>query len=392
MGSHALLSPSGAERWMACTPSARLEEQFPTSTSSYAEEGTAAHELADLINRYNFKKITGLTKPKFTKAWEELKKGPFYNAEMQQHVEAFCNYVYEEFNATKAKCKDAVIAFEERLDFSEYVPEGYGTGDVVIIADGDLTVIDFKYGKGVTVSAEENKQMMLYALGAMLQYSFLYDIKNVRMIIHQPRLDNISDWSISADALTGWAETELKEKAALAFDGAGKYCPGDHCRFCRAKATCRARAEENIKLAKYDFVPADTLSIEEIADILKIGEKLVNWFGDISEHALLEAVDGTQYPGWKLVEGRSNRKIVDENSVIDALRELNYLGDEIFNTKLKGIGDLEKLMGKEPFNEALGQYVIKPQGKPVLVLESDKRPALNSAEAAAADFENVNIA
>jgi len=391
MGTHALLSASGAERWLSCTPSARLEETFPDNTSVYAEEGTAAHALAELINRYNFKKFTGLTKSQFKKEWDALKQGEYYNAEMQEHVDTFCGYVWEEFNSAKAGTKDAIIKFEERLDFSEYVPEGFGTGDVVIIADGTMTVIDFKYGQGVPVDATENKQMMLYGLGAFLDNCLLYDIQKIRMVVYQPRLDNLAEYVMTSADLLLWADTELKEKASLAFDGAGEYKPGNHCRFCKAKAVCRARAEENIKLANYDFAPADTLSVEEIADILKVGEKLVNWFGDISEHALQEALIGVVFPGWKLVEGRSNRKITDEQSALDVLTSADYAPEQVTNTKLKGIGDLEKLMGKDTFADVLGALVVKPQGKPVLVLESDKRPALNTASAAAADFENVSI-
>jgi len=391
MSGHALLSPSGASRWMACPPSARLEERFPESASSYAEEGTLAHALAEAVSSYNFRKYinAGITKAKLNKKLTEIQTSPYYDADMERHIDAFCKYVHEEYLASRATCKDAVIALEERLDLTEYIPDGFGTGDVVIIADSLLTVIDLKYGQGVQVEAENNTQMMLYALGALSQYGHLYAIETVRMVIYQPRRDNISAWSLPASELLYWAETELKEKASLAYDGAGKYCPGDHCRFCKARAVCRARAEENIKLARYDFAPADSLSVEEIADILKIGEKLINWFGDISGHALNEALAGTEYPGWKVVEGRSNRKIAEEQAVLTALTTEGYTQEEVCSVKLKGIGDLEKLLGKEIFNENIGRYVVKPQGKPVLVPESDSRPALNSAAAAAADFENI---
>lgn len=387
--SHALLSPSGASRWMACTPSARLEEQFPESSTTYAEEGTLAHSLAEVLNSYNFKKIT---KAQMTKKLKPIKENAYYNAEMQEYIETFCQYVWETFNAAKAISKDAVIALEEKLDIRAYVPEGFGTGDVIIVADGVLTVIDLKYGQGVPVSAENNKQMMLYALGALDKYDMLYGVDTVRMVIYQPRLDNISEWEMDAELLTLWADDELKEKAALAYDGAGEYCPGDHCRFCRARATCRARAEENLKLAAYDFKPSELLSNEEIADILKVSQKLVNWAEDVSKYALDQAVNhGTRFEGWKLVEGRSNRVINDPTKVGELLDPL-YEQEELYNIKLKGIGDLEKLLGKSQFTEMLGPYVVKPQGKPTLAPESDKRPEWNSAAAAAEEFKNVEIA
>ena len=245
---HALLSASGAERWMACTPSARLEEQMPDSPSVYAEEGTLAHELAEAVNRYNFNDNTDKAKEKLNLKLAEIVSNPLFNAEMEEYIDGFARYVQEKYNEAKAISNDAVIAFEERLDFSDYVPEGFGTGDVIIITDGKLTVIDLKYGKGVLVEAENNKQMMLYALGALNAYDLFYGIESVNMVVYQPRRDNISEWDVPTVELLDWAKSELKEKADLAYDGAGDFVPGEYCRFCRAGATCRARAEENINM------------------------------------------------------------------------------------------------------------------------------------------------
>lgn len=387
---HALLSPSGASRWMACTPSARLEEKFPESTSTYAEEGTLAHKLAETVNSYNL--LKNCTKTQLKKKLKEIEESSYYNAEMQNYIDAFCHYVWETYNSAKAISKDAVIALEAELDIRAYVPDCRGTGDVIIVADGILTVIDLKYGLGVPVLAENNKQMMLYALGALDEYDMQYGINSVKMIIYQPRRDNISEWEISAEALLDWAENELKQKAALAYDGAGDFCPGDHCRFCKARATCRARAEENLKLAAYEFRPPEQLSNEEIADILKIIERLTNWAGDVSAYALDQAVNhNVRFEGWKLVEGRSNRIISNQDEAANVLTSESYSHNDIYNQKLKGIGDLEKLVGKDRFNELLAAYIVKPQGKPTLVPESDRRPEWNSAASAAEVFADVAI-
>ena len=383
---HALLSASGASRWMSCTPSARLEEQFPESTSSYAEEGTLAHSLADTLCRYKANLPCDLAEET-----EVIGKSPFFNTEMYDYIDRYSDYINECFMEAKSFSSDAIMETEVKLDLRRYIPDGYGTSDIVIIADGPLQIIDLKYGKGVPVSAENNKQMMLYALGALDKYDILYDINTVAMTIYQPRLDNISVWAIPVRDLLNWAETTLKEKAALAFDGAGEYQAGDHCRFCRARGICRARAEENLKLAQYDFKQADLLTVNEVADILKIADNLKNWADDVSAYALEQAVNhGVRYEGWKIVEGKSSRVFSDPLKVEDALRKEQFTDFEIFNKKLKGIGDMEKLLGKTQFKAILGDFIIKPQGKPTLVPETDPRPEWNSASSAVADFANID--
>jgi hypothetical protein len=369
---------------MTCTPSARLEEQFPNTTSVYAEEGTAAHALAEIFVNYHTGKI-GVDP--FDAALEAFKGNEYANDEMYTYILGYASYITELFNEVRAATQDALLESEVKLDLSKYVPGGFGTSDVIIIADGMMNVIDLKYGKGVSVSAENNKQMMIYALGALEQYGWMYDIKNVRMTVYQPRLDNISAWEISAGKLLSWAETALKPKAEMAFDGAGEYQAGEHCRFCRAKAVCRARAEANLRLAQYEFKPGTLLSDAEIGDILKIAENLKNWVDNVTAYALEQAINGVKYEGWKLVEGRSVR-VIDEKEAAPVLEGL-YGKDQIYNVKLKGIGDLEKLMGKKEFNAAVGPLISRPLGKPTLVPETDKRPEWKAA--AAADFEDADL-
>ena len=384
---HALLSASGASRWLNCTPSARLEERLPENTSIYAEEGTLAHELADLTNKYNFSRDK-MTKTKFNRVMTGLKENPLYSEEMEEHISEFCTYIREEFRQFKLETKDPFISFEERLDYSKYVPEGFGTGDAVIITDGTLKLIDLKYGKGVPVSAQDNKQLMLYALGAYEKYGFLYDIDTIEMTIYQPRLDNIDSYTMPVDELLEWANGELADKAKLAYDGAGEYKAGEHCKFCKAKAICRARAEENLKLQSYEYKTSELLSNGEIADILKIAERLINWANDVNAYALSQALQGEKFEGFKVVEGRSTRKYADENAVVEKLYTIGYSDDQLFEMKLIGVSSMEKLIGKRKFSELIGEYVHKPKGKPTLAPTADKREEYNSAEY---DFKDVVI-
>lgn len=381
---HAVLSPSGAHRWLVCTPSARLEEQFPDSTSDAAAEGTLAHALCEAQLKYS----TGLSNSiELKEEKNRIAENDFYCGEMQEHANEFETFVLEKYNAAG---KGAYIFLEKQLNLTEYVPEGFGTGDVIIIANGVLEIIDLKYGKGVPVSCENNKQMMLYAVGALTEFDYLYEIKDVRMTIYQPRIDNISTFTMPARELMAWAETELKTKAKEAFDGAGDFVPGDHCRFCRARATCRALAEHNMKVAEYEFKKPPLLDNSEVADLLSKAADVIKWLDDVSEYALDQAVNhDTHYPGFKVVEGRSNRKYNDEPAIVGALSEAGYEKDKLYKIPaLIGITDMEKLIGKKTFAELLNPYVIKPQGKPALVPESDKRPAMDSSKAAIQDFIN----
>lgn len=382
---HAKLSASGAHRWMACTPSANLEAQFPDKTSEFAEEGTFAHSLAELILRYN---NSELTKKAFNTRLNKLKKETWYNQEMQDYIEDYAQMVWEQFNEAKASCPDAQALFEQRLDFSDYVPEGFGTGDVVIIADDMVQVIDLKYGKGVGVSAIDNPQLRLYGLGAYLEHSMLYDIQRVKMTIIQPRLENISTEELTIEELLDWAEKEVKPKARMAMAGEGEFCVGDHCRFCKAFATCRAQKDHQMELAKYEFADAELLDNTEIGDVLSRVEALVKWAEAIKDYAFDQALNhGVHFEGWKLVEGRSNRQYVDKDKAAEVLMGAGY--EEIYKPQeLQGITAMEKLVGKKKFTELLDGLVEKPEGKPVLVPETDNRPELDTLEKMKGAFDD----
>ncbi len=373
---HAILSASGASRWMACPPSARLEQNYENKTSPYAAEGTLAHELGEITLQ---KELGLISTRKFNSAVKKIKENELFTADMPDYVEIYVDTCMEKVAEAKAKTPDAVINLEQRLDFSQWVPEGFGTGDMVIIADGTIEIIDLKYGKGVPVSAVDNKQMRLYALGAIAEFSFLYDIEKVKMTIVQPRLDSISTDEIMADELLKWAEEVLKPTAQLAFKGEGEFCAGDHCGFCRAKAVCKARASKNMELAKYDFAVPSVLNSAEIAEILEKADELSKWAKDIQEYALDKALEGEEFPGYKVVEGRSNRKWSDESKVGEILLGQGFLENIIYTKKLTGITNMENAIGKKEVTRLLGDYIIKPQGKPTLAPLTDKRPEFNSA-------------
>jgi hypothetical protein len=385
MAKHAILSASGSERWLNCPPSARLEEQITEEKSEYAAEGTFAHKLAEL-HLQNYLKL--IKKVEYDKKLKQLKENEFYSQEMEDYIQIYIDIAIEKINEAKSRSKDAIVFLEQQLDFYPWVPEGFGTGDVVIISDGIVEVVDFKYGKGVPVSAEENTQMRLYGLGAVNLFNILYDIKTIRMTIVQPRLDSVSTESLSVKELLIWGDTTVKPKAKLAFKGEGEFQAGDHCRFCRAKATCRARAEANLELARYDFQDPALLSNDEIAEILFKADELKAWAADIQTYALEQAYKhGIKFDGWKLVEGRSNRKYTDEEEVAKILIEKGYKEDDLYTKSILGITAMEKLLGKKKFGELLDDLVIKPPGKPTLVPEGDKRPELSSAAAAIKDFK-----
>lgn len=376
MGRHALLSASSSKRWLNCTPSARLEEQFKEDTGSvYAEEGTAAHALAE---------------HKLKRSLRKRSKRPVsdYDCdEMEECTDEYVSYAMEQIELTRQNCSDPIVLIEQHLDYSAYVPEGFGTGDLIIVADGTLTVIDLKYGKGVAVEAEKNPQMMLYGLGALELFDAIYDIDTICMTIYQPRLESISTWEISVEELKKWTKEVLMPKAELAIKGEGEFGCGSWCRFCKAKNTCRARAEEYLKLAQMEFRPPALLSDEEVAEVLKVADDLAKWAADVYAFATDEAIThGKLWTGFKLVEGRSNRKYTDEGEVAEAAKEAGYT--DIYKSTLVGITEMEKLMGKKKFAEVLGELVYKPQGKITLVTESDKRQAVITATAEA-DFKEA---
>lgn len=381
--SHALLSASGAGRWMNCTPSARLEELYGEKGSSvYAEEGTLAHELAQLYLSHDL--LEEIDDTTLDEELELIYCNDLFKEEMLDYVPIYTGYCADQYNAAKSQNDLTVIEIERKLDLTEYIPESFGTADCVIINDGLMEVIDLKYGKGVPVMADWNKQLMLYGLGALHIFDTMYDIEEVRLTIVQPRLDNISSWQISAADLKQWAEDELKPKAKLAFEGAGELSCGDWCRFCSVRNRCRKLYEEQMELAKNEFIEPDMLTDEEIADIVKRTPDLIAWANSITEYATKLAVeDNKQWPGLKIVEGRSFRRWKDEEEVASTIfsRCPELSEDDIYNMKLKSITDIEKLIGKKRFNELLSDTVIKPQGKPVLVRLEDKRPAMGFEQA-----------
>ena len=367
MPKHAYLSASSSHRWLECPPSAKLCAGIVDSGSPYAQQGTDAHALCE----YKVEKYLGRSP---TDPTENL---TFFDREMDECTDQYCSYVIEQVEEAKKHCRDPLVLVEEKLDFSRWVPEGFGTGDCVIIADDVLHIIDFKYGLGVLVDARENPQMMCYALGAVDQYDCLYDIETVKLTIFQPRRENISTFEIGKQDLLHWAETVLKPTAALAYDGKGEFKAGDHCQFCKVKATCRKRAEYNLDLAKYDFEMPAMLENSEIAAILPQIDELTAWANDIKDYALQQALSGVEYDGFKVVAGKSNRKYSDEAAVAEKVKAAGY---DPYEKKLLGITAMTSLLGKKKFEELLSALITKPQGKPTLVPVSDKRPALNTAK------------
>ncbi|NJP41652.1 DUF2800 domain-containing protein [Oscillospiraceae bacterium HV4-5-C5C] len=368
---HAILSASSSERWLHCPPSARLCESYTDKGSDYAAEGTDAHTLCE----YKLRKVLGL------QAEDPTEDLTWYNEEMNDCATDYSAYVLEHVEAAKQVCADPVVLIEQRVDFSRWVEDGFGTADALIIADGTLKICDYKHGLGVLVRAEENPQLMCYALGALELFDKIYDIETVSMTIYQPRRDNVSTYEISKDDLYRWADEVLKPTAELAFTGDGNFLCGEWCGFCKAKNDCRARAEANLALAQYEFKLPPLLTDEDIEDILSKVDELVSWASDIKEYALQQAISGKEWFGWKLVEGRSNRKYINDTVVADVVE---HAGFDPFERKVLGVTAMQKLLGKSRFDELLSPYIEKPQGKPALVPESDKRPAMSTA---AADFK-----
>lgn len=368
MSKHAILSASGAHRWMNCTPSARLELAFDDNSGEATAEGTAAHALSEHKLRRALKMRS--KKP----------VSPYDSDEMDTFTDGYVEFVLEIIEQAKQSCNDPLVLIEQRLNFSKYVPDGFGTGDCLIISDGTLHIIDFKYGQGVLVNAEENPQMKLYALGALELFDGIYDISTISMTIYQPRRENVSTSTVMKESLYQWAKEVLKPKAELAFAGDGNYCPGEWCQFCRAAVKCRARAEAKMKLAAFEFALPPLLSDEEIAEILTSIGDLTSWANEIMAYATDAAVNhGKYWPGFKVVEGRSNRKYTDEVAVAEAAKNAGYR--DIYKQSLIAITEMEKLMGKPKFNEILGGLIIKPPGKPTLVPVSDKRPEMITSTA-----------
>ena len=360
---HALLSASSSHRWLHCNPSARLEREFADRETIAAAEGTAAHALAE----HKLKRKLKLR--------SERPVSPFDTEEMENCTDDYADFVMEQVTKERRRDPDTQVFIEQRLDFSCYVPEGFGTGDCLIVSRGRLHIIDLKYGQGLLVDSEENPQMMLYALAALNQYEEQYQIKKVKLTIFQPRRDNVSTWETTVAKLKKWATKDLVPKAQRAFRGEGEYCPGEWCIFCKAAVKCRARAEDKLRLAQSEFKMPPLLTDAEIESVLAKLPDIKKWADEIQEYALAKALAGKEWTGFKLVEGRSVRKFTDERAVVKAANEAGY--HDIYKQTLISLTEMEKLMGKAEFSKVLGALVTKPQGKPTLVPDTDKRQAIS---------------
>lgn len=384
-GKHARLSPSSADRWMHCPGSVVLSEQLPEQGSTtYADEGTLAHAVAERKLQLRTKQLNTTS---YKRSLTRLTKGSeYWCGEMDEATDYYADTVME---ALAAAGDDAELLVEQQFSLSEWVPESFGTSDAVVIGGNAIQVIDLKYGKGVKVSAIGNPQLRLYGLGAAGLFGDLYDFDTVRMTIIQPRLDHVSTEELPLAELRKWAEEQITPAAQEAMEGSERTECGDWCRFCPVRAVCRTRAEYCLELAKDEFRDPPLLTDEEIGEVLKRAEMIVKWAGEVSDYALQQALAGKHYDGWKVVEGRSVRKYADETKVVEALKSAGYDEALLYERKLYGISAMEKLVGKKKFAQTLDGLIIKPQGKPVLVPESDRREAINTAAQAAADFEDL---
>lgn len=393
-GTHALLSPSGAERWMSCTPSVQLEQRFPDNAGTAAEEGTLAHKLSEyyILRRLYDMGLRSRTS-KETKAaidlLEYIQGHALYAEDMRTHCIAFADYVLEIFAKAFKKDKHAKIYTERQLDFSEWAPEGWGTGDVVIVAGDTVYIIDLKYGTN-KVQAKNNKQLRLYALGAYSTFSFLYDLVTVEATIYQPRIDNIATHVYTVVDLLKWANETLKPIAKMAFEGVGDFVPGLYCKYCRASGECRANAEQNLELAKYDFSDVDTLSAAEVGDILHRIPFFKEWIAAVQAQALYNAVnEDKEYPGFKVVEGRGRRVYAKPKRIIKTLLSDGFDEDVIAPRSLLAITNLQKLTGAKYVRDNLEKYILKNDGKPIMVADTDEREPFHRADGARLDFADI---
>lgn len=375
MREHAKLSASSAHRWLNCTPSAVLESGFPDSQSGSAAEGTLAHAIAEYKLTKHFLGVKGGAKAHKAQM-AKFEADPRYFKDMDAHTDDYLAYVSKVHGSLP---QPPYMAIEKRVDFSSIVPDGFGTADCILIGGTTLHIIDLKYGKGTFVEVENNPQLRLYALGALNEYSMFYAIDTVTMHIFQPRMDNISSTDISADDLRTWGES-IKPTAQMAYKGSGELKTGNHCKFCKAVAVCRAKADEYLELAKLDFKKPPLLSNDEVGDVLTLAKDLVSWVNALDEYALNEALAGRKVKGWKVVEGRSNRAFTDVDAAFAKVQSLGYPEASLYERKPITLTAVEKLLGKKEFADALGEFVHKPQGKPTLVEESYKREEFNQAK------------
>ena len=373
---HARFSPSAADRYIHCPPSLILGEEAGAedTSSDYSREGTEAHSLGEFL----LKEALGIP-------CEDPRPGlHYYTDEMQECAEGYRDAVLEIFHTLQRDCPDAIISIEQRVSIEEYADGAFGTSDAVLIGNGEMFIVDYKHGRGVEVSAEDNAQLKCYALGAYLAFSPLYDVQKITLVIYQPRINNFSQWSLTTEALLNWAENDLRPAAEMALHGEGDFACGPWCRFCRAKAVCRKRAEENMMLARYDFARPESLEDDEINIILGKVDALTAWANDVREYALQRALAGYAWDDWKVVEGRSVRKYADEDKVAAAVKAAGY---DPYERKLLNLTEMQKMLGKKQFEELLGPLIIKPEGKPTLVSRSDRREEINTAMT---DFKEEN--
>jgi hypothetical protein len=387
-GTHALLSASSSARWLNCPPSAKLNAGADDKESSYAAEGTLAHAMCEIKLRGY---ISAIPKRSTTAKLKKLKSDPLYQPEMDGYTEEYLDYIKKiatSFNGPPT------IRVEEQVDYSTFAPEGSGTADCLILFGDELHVIDFKYGKGVLVSPEDNSQLKLYALGAISKFGLIYSFQKVVLHIVQPRLGNIDEWRTSTADLLAWGFS-IQPTAQLAFNGQGEFKSGEHCRFCKVAATCKKRAADNLALAQYEFRKPDNdptatdpmLNDAELAEALTKGAQLVAWYEDLKEYALAKILDGGELNGWKAVEGRGTRAFINPDDVPKRLESIGQSSDLAYERKVLSPAALEKVLGKKVFTDNFSDLVEKSKGKPALAPLSDKRAAYVQGTTAAEDFK-----
>ena len=389
MSGHAILSPSSAKRWINCPPSARINAEAPQAETVYTREGTLAHSVCELKARKHF--LTGIGPKKYAAQMARFKADELWQDEMDGFTDDYLGALKDIAAEYKAP---PYVALEQRVDFSEYVPDGFGTADCIMIGavdgvEGDvLHVVDFKYGKGVEVEAENNPQMMLYAVGALIEYALIYDVQTVRMTIVQPRIKREPDtWESSSADLWSWANGVVYPAAQQAIAGEGDYAEGEWCRFCAIRGSCRARAAANTAIEDFGFRQPPELTDEEVARALEQGQRLKAWLSDLEEYALGACLQGRELPGWKAVEGRSVRAWTDQDGAFTAAKAAGVPEEMLYERKPVTLAALEKIMGKKPFAEAMKDYVATPPGKPTLARADDKRRAITNRPNAEDDFK-----
>lgn len=383
---HALLSASGASRWINCPPSARLTDAVPDDRNSvFAKQGEAAHEYSELLFKCY---LSGNCGADIAEIQDFEKGNPYFDEEMREKVGEYVDYVIEKYEYEESNMLTTYMAIEQKLDYSDWAEEGFGTGDILIVNDERLHIIDLKYGKGVPVYAENNSQLKMYALGAYAKFSNEYEFTTIVMHIHQPRLNNVTSYEISIGELLDWGEKVVKPAAKLAFAGEGEFKAGDHCRWCKVKGNCQARADENLKALEYEFQDPALISDEDIGTVLHLAQQLKAWASDVESYVKKQVLQGKKIDGWKQVRGRSTRKFTNEAEVRKRLED-DFLEEDKFldAPKMKSLSNIEKALGKKYFKEYLGDLVEVTEGNPTLAPESDPRKAVNTVESDFAEEE-----